>query len=89
MLTRIIAAFAAFRTAQARPAFAVIYDVCEGDPAAGAVVSEEYYERFSSPAEAARVYRAAFPDRLVNPDALNNGNARLVLILGEIDEYAR
>lgn len=89
LIQRVKAAIAAFRAAQHAPAFAVIYDLCDGDPKSGAVISEEYYENFGTPAQAALMYRTAFPHKPVDPDGFNYANARLVLILGEIDEYDR
>lgn len=59
--------------------YAVIYDGGnEDDP-------REYYEAFSSPAEAERMFRQAYP---LDRDDLNIRNARLVGILGPIDVFA-
>jgi hypothetical protein len=87
LINRIKAALAAFNHGSFSPYYAVIYDVCEGDPDNGMVVSEEFYESFGSPEEAAQKFRAAFPARSVDPDGINYGNPRLVLIMGGIDDY--
>lgn len=61
--------------------FAVIYDVetNSGEP------REEYYEVFSTPQEAAEMFRSAFP----RGGDVDVANARLVRILGPIDDYAK
>lgn len=87
LIYRLRAALAAFRAARSHPSYAVIYDLCDGDPEAGAIISEEYYESFGSPEQGAERFRVAFPQKPVDPDGFNIANARLVLILGEIDEY--
>jgi len=85
---RLKAAWSAFLHADYLPSYAVIYDVCDGDPEAGAIVSEEFYESFGSPEQAAEMFRSAFPAKPVDENGTNIANARLVLILGEIDRYA-
>lgn len=84
---RLKAAWSAFLHADRLPSYAVIYDVCDGDPEAGAIVSEEFYESFGSPALAAAMFRSAFPIKPIDENGINIANARLVLILGEIDHY--
>lgn len=76
---RINAAIAAFRAAKLPPAYAVIYDTpLDLGPHLDDV--EQYYERFATPREAYEFFREAYP-------APQTQNARLVLILGGIDEY--
>lgn len=89
LLFRIRAAIAAFVAARVPHYYAVIYDEFEGDPATGSLVREEYYESFGSPEQAAQMFRSAHPDQPVDPDGRNFGNARLVVVLGDIDEYHR
>ncbi len=83
LATRVKAAFAAFRAAQQSHAYAVIYDVWEGGKPGCGDTREEFYETFSSPVEAALMFRDAYP---VESGA---DNPRLVLILGGIDAYQR
>lgn len=87
LIHRMKAALAAFKHGSFTPHYAVIYDVCEGDPEAGMIVSEEFYESFGSPEQAAEMFRAAFPVKPVDPNGINYGNPRLVMILGGIDDY--
>lgn len=89
LLMRIKAAIEAFKAAKSTPYYAVIYDEFEGDPDSGNVIREEYYESFGSPEQAAAVFRGAFPDDSVGPDGRSFGNARLVMVMGGIDEYRR
>lgn len=86
-IIRMKAAIAAFGAARCTPAYAVIYDTFDGDPSAGALVSEEYYESFGSPGQAAEMFRTAFPRKPVDPDGFSVADERLVMILGPIDDY--
>jgi len=80
---RLKCALAAFKHAKMPPHYAVVYDSYEGlDPEEGDP-REEYYEVFMSPGEAQDMFRAAYPDRL--PQLTEN--ARLVMVLGPIDDY--
>lgn len=81
--TRLRAALAAMWAAQQPPSYAVIYDRWDGAEPGCGDVSEEFYETFSSPQEAASMFREAFP----HPRSVDN--PRLVLILGGIDDYVR
>jgi len=87
LLIRIRSAVAAFKAAKTAPYYAVIYDEFEGDPDSGELIREEYYESFGSPEQAAAMYRDAFPTDRVNPDGRSFGNARLVMVMGNIDNY--
>lgn len=87
LIHRFKAAIAAFRSCHGLPSYAVIYDVCEGDPDAGMVISEEFYESFGSPQQASQRFREAFPIKPVDEELINYDNPRLVLILGGIDSY--
>ena len=82
--TRIARAWAAFWTAPVEKSFAVVYDVPElddeGQPTGD--FTEEYYEAFGTPFEAWYMFRTAF-----GPGDENTENARLVEILGPIDDY--
>jgi hypothetical protein len=73
------AARAAFKYARVRPGYAVVYDY--GDRP-DIDFDESYYEMFSSPGEARRMFRDAYPSERDEAH-----NARLVLILGPIDDY--
>lgn len=83
---RLAAAWHAFKHADNAPYYAVVYDLPDLDEGerTGDIV-ESYYEAFNTPAEAAEMFRTAYPKDL---DAnLLPEDARLVMILGDIDRY--
>lgn len=79
---RLRAAWKAFQCVGNYPAYAVIYDSYEGLDREIEGPREEYYEVFSTPAEAAEMFRTAFPANLDITE-----NERLAIILGPIDQY--
>lgn len=64
--------------------FAVVYDSYEGLDRTKDDPREEYYELFETPEEAAFMFRDAYPLQRNMAD-----NPRLVMILGNIDQYRR
>jgi hypothetical protein len=90
---RLAHAIAAFRHAPEQPhyhfpdpTYAVIYDVPiieDGKPTGD--IEECFYEEFDTPAFAAEMFRTGYPADMDMPPE----NARLVMILGPIDQYAR
>lgn len=86
-LIRAKAAIHAFKHAKVPPYYAVIYDGFEGNPEDGMLVSEEYYESFGCPSQANKMFREAYPKDLVTKNGVTYGNARLVMVLGDISDY--
>lgn len=87
VVTRLKAAWLAFRHAKTGPAFAVIYDSYEGLNREDNDPLETYYESFGSPEQAARFFNEAYPKRERDMGATEPQTERLVMILGPIDAY--
>ena len=88
LIIRIQAAIAAFRAARHPHAYAVIYDSAEGIDTDSDERREEFYEVFGTPKAAAEIFRMAFPKgNLANDGDEIAHNPRLVMILGDIDNY--
>lgn len=87
LLFRLKAAWAAFQFAKHRPYFAVIYDSYEGLDREKDDAVESYYEIFTSPEEAYEIFEQAFPRADREAGLTAKGSERLVMVLGDIDNY--